>query len=125
LLYEFNSFGERYGDGFDKNLAISAYQKALSIDPTFLPARHNLAIIYLRDGDLDKGIHALEQMLDNKKIEIDTCCVLAYAYEKKHDFLSAINYYKLALNGFTANIKKAAPELFKHINEKIKQLKRQ
>lgn len=120
LLYEFNALGERYGEGFNKQSAKEAYQNALSIDPKFSPARYNLTILYLRDGDLEKGINELKKL----KEDVEVCCALGYAYEKKGDFISAINYYKLALDNFTAKEKRAAPDSFKHINEKIKQLKR-
>lgn len=123
LLYEFNNLGERYGEGFLKTSAEEAYQNALSIDSAFSPARYNLAILYIRGGDLDKGISELNKLITEKKGEdVEVYCALAYSYEKKNNLVLAVDYYKSALNSFTGKQKQAASDEFKMIKEKIKQL---
>lgn len=121
LLYEFNSFGERYGEGFNQHLAIASYQKALSINPKFNPARYNLAVLYLRKGDFDVSINELEKIITGKSgQDWEAYSALAYAYEKKSNLASSANYYKLALANLTAEQKRTAPELIKHLKDKIK-----
>lgn len=125
LIYEFNIFGERYGEGYRRDLSIAAYQDALSIESAFVPARHNLAILYLRNEELNKGIDELEKIIKVEKMSAwEAYCALAYAYEKKNDYLSALSYYKSVLANLTAQNKRAVPDLVKHIKERIRLLAR-
>lgn len=52
LVYEFDADGNRYR-GENLNLATAYYRQALAVDPAFLPARLNLAVVLHRLGYLN------------------------------------------------------------------------
>ncbi len=47
---------------FDK--ALSAYQKAIDLEPGFYEAHGNKGAVYLLQGDFDQAIHSFQQSLN-------------------------------------------------------------
>jgi len=78
--------------------ALQYYQKALSIDPTHMPAILGLGKFYLYDtNDTDKAIEYFEKRLCIKSDCHQTELLLAKAWEKKKEIDKAIDHYKKAL----------------------------
>lgn len=55
ITYEYDSDGARYGDDELLSSAVAYYQSALELDPGFLPARYNLAVVWSKLGFADEA----------------------------------------------------------------------
>jgi tetratricopeptide (TPR) repeat protein len=73
--------------------AAAALEEALNLNPKQSPALRLLTIAYLQEGDADKVIGRLEEMVANPKTPSVYFLVLASLYEKQQKFDKAISLY--------------------------------
>ena len=97
VLYEYDQGGTRYGEGYDMDLAMLHYQKAIDIDARFYDAYFNLAILYYKNNAYDKAIPLFKKVTEMCPIDISAYYLLAEIYKKKGNSEEASKYYDKAL----------------------------
>jgi tetratricopeptide (TPR) repeat protein len=60
-VYEHNNDCERYGEGFQSDKAIKAYNRAIILDKKNISAHYNLGILYGRLGNWEASVKALKK----------------------------------------------------------------
>ena len=94
--------GDLYKKKGDSQSAVIAYQKALDLDRSFIPAWHKLGIVYAIKGEFDDSVHAFEQVTRLSPDSSEACYWLAqiFAVEKRID--GALSWLEKAINrGFS------------------------
>ena len=94
--YEYNSSGVQYGDGFDANICIYYYKKAVEINKRNAEAYFKMGKIYYLSKKYDNALNTLKRTVRIKFDYGEAYYYLAKIYEqlKKHDM--AIYSYKFA-----------------------------
>ncbi len=63
VAYEYNNKGIRYGEGYDREKAISAYRNAIELNENYADSYFNLGVIYYRQKDFPKAKEYFEKVL--------------------------------------------------------------
>ena len=94
-------------------------------------AQYHLANIYYNNGELDKAIVAYEKFIgqarnDKTGVKFLALTSLAYAYESKKDFKSALKYFEEAQNAYNVGFEMIAlrnvARAYEELNNKEKAL---
>jgi putative PEP-CTERM system TPR-repeat lipoprotein len=81
----------------DLDTARWAFELALTIDPSFYPARTNLAELLLQDGDVELARGHLQRVLDEQPEEVNTLMLMARSHEIDGDQEQALKLSERAL----------------------------
>jgi Flp pilus assembly protein TadD len=87
-------------------------------DPSNMYAQYMLGVGGLISGQLDKAIERLRLVASKQPDNAEVKFMLADAYEKKGDKVSAVKWYE-AVKNYVSN-----PEVIKDINARIESLKK-
>ncbi len=74
--------------------ALSFYQKAVQIDPTYKEAFNDLGVIYEKKGTLNRAEEAYLKAIEIDKDYLAPYANLGYLYEKKRDYQRASYYWE-------------------------------
>ncbi len=92
----------------DKNeeKAIKCFEKALSIEsyPTPELAAHNLALVYIQRGEIDRAICYEKKALTQNWRYLPSYLTLIKLFQKKEDIESAIMWAKKGIEAFPDNV---------------------
>jgi tetratricopeptide (TPR) repeat protein len=100
---ERNNAGAKLIEQGKLDAAIAAFQKAIGLDPTYLPARLNLAYAYEKANRLDEAINAYRQAIDAQPQSFFAHNNLGVLYDKKGLYDAAIAEFETALQIETDN----------------------
>ena len=78
------------------NASEAEYNEALRIKPVYAAVQEDLGVLYLDEGELDKGIDALKRAIALGIADADVVYDLGWAYDQKHDTDAAILEYRKA-----------------------------
>ena len=81
----------------DLGEAAGCYEKAVAIDPQFVPALNNLGGIYFEKGDLDRAARACERAIAIDPNYAKAHVNLGHIYQKKGDRLKALQHWRSVL----------------------------
>ncbi|PIE98121.1 MAG: hypothetical protein CR988_04960 [Treponema sp.] len=77
------------------NLAVSAYNRALEIDPKYTGAAYSLSVLYVYElNQPDKAIPLLSSVVERQKKPLKAIFVLAAAYYLCEDYTNSIAMYE-------------------------------
>ena len=74
-------------------LAMSLYQKAIAIDPTYAAAYNDLGVVYEATGSAERAERSYLQALNIDPYYLSACTNLAFLYENKRDLPKAAFYW--------------------------------
>jgi len=77
--------------------AIDAYEFAIAIDHSYLPAITSLANTYYNMGEYSKAIELYKESLEMDESDAHTICLIGECYEKQGDYTEALQYFNRAL----------------------------
>jgi tetratricopeptide (TPR) repeat protein len=108
-----------FGDIADNPMqGIMMVREVAERDPSNMYAQYMLGVGGLISGQLDKAIDRLRLVASKQPDNVEVKFMLADAYEKKGDKVSAIKWYE-AVRNYVSN-----PEVIKDINARIESLKK-
>ncbi len=84
-------------------LAKAAFEQAISINPSWLPAYRDLTGVYLQGNDTDGAIQVCKRGLDAVPGNNQMQLLLAGVYERKQDFPQAMELYETVLSSDAAS----------------------
>jgi tetratricopeptide (TPR) repeat protein len=91
-------FGNSYRSEGNLDKAIEEYKKALSLQPGFIDAMNNLALVYVSRGEYDKALPLYMRMMelqpDSYVAYYNTACL----YARKREIEESITWLKRAVN---------------------------
>jgi tetratricopeptide (TPR) repeat protein len=83
----------------EPDLAVAQFQRALELDPSWVPALNGLALAYLRQGHQPEAIAQLETTLQLEPEAVETRLNLGYALETAGRLPEAVEQFRQALQG--------------------------
>jgi putative PEP-CTERM system TPR-repeat lipoprotein len=92
-----NLFGAASFAAGDLDSAQWAFQLALAMDPSFYPARSNLAELLLRQGDIELARGHLQRVFDVQQDDLTALLLLARSYESEGKLDQALRYAERAV----------------------------
>ncbi len=93
----FNNLGYIYEMDKKWTKARFAYERAISLNPTFTKAQMNLGFIYQRQEELDKAVNLYQTLLQREPNNAEAWNQLGFTYELKDKPKDAISAYKRAI----------------------------
>ncbi|MEW6481576.1 MAG: O-antigen ligase family protein [bacterium] len=82
------------GDEKERDLAIKEYRHALELIPVFIEPYLNLAIIYKKEGDIDKAMYCYKKILEFNPEHPEALISLSDIYYQKHDIKNALIFFE-------------------------------
>lgn len=79
------------------DLARVNFQKSIQLDPYYFESHHNLALIFIKTGDCNRGIEEHKKALLLKPDIVESMIGIAQCYKTLGDFKQSIDYFKRAL----------------------------
>ena len=84
--------------------SVKLMEKAILLDNTYTNAYTNLAEVYLKLEDYEKGIVVLNKLLKLKPNYVEVICKSGFVFERMDELDKARSNYKKAYNIYTARI---------------------
>jgi len=100
---EYNSVGATLLEHGKTDAAVAEFQKALRLDPTYLPARLNLAYAYERAGKMEDAIAAYQEAIAAEPGNFFAHNNLGVLFDKKSQYDAAIAEFQSALHSEPGN----------------------
>jgi tetratricopeptide (TPR) repeat protein len=94
--------GNKYKSEGDLDKAIAEYQKALSMQPAFMPAINNLALAYMSQQEYDKALPLYMQLIQLQPDNYIAYYNMACLHAKQEQIEESIDWLKQAVDrGFS------------------------
>lgn len=94
----YSALAEAYSAKGDDNLALSAFESVLKLDPKNIPALRAASILYMRYDMSGKAKLVLQQLVALDKKDSGAAADLAAAYAAESQFVEAEHYFTQALS---------------------------
>ena len=99
VSYEYSDEGVRYGEGFDLEKAVAAWDKALEHTPDNTDRLWSKAVALVNGGSIQKGAEAIKQWAEGsgEQSPADLFYENGFAAFTKKNYRNALNYLEVAL----------------------------
>ncbi|MFX1449880.1 MAG: tetratricopeptide repeat protein [Promethearchaeota archaeon] len=121
IFYLINFFSLKSDPYYLENKIITCFQKAISIEPDFLDAWHNLGYLYYELEEFEKSIDCFKKLLNQNQENVDALYFLGKIYQELEDYKSELYYLKKVV----VLIKKTSNLPIREIKKRIKNIEKE